>query len=134
MQEKTCSACVIILHKKLRWHGMAVSLRLGLGSTLEVAAAVAASSYQWQSHLHCSKVSKMLLSGLGLVGFCFVVGFLCVGFGLGFFSENIFIYHQLLPHYILGFLWSNRASCGSLCSFHWNCCHSICSFHFCVRR
>lgn len=62
-----------------------LSLGWSLASTLDIATVVAASSYQWQSHLHCSKVFKKLLSGLGLVGFCFVVGFVCVGFGLVFF-------------------------------------------------
>lgn len=47
---------------------------------------MAVSSYHWQSHLHCSKLSKTLLSGLGLVGFCFVVGFVCVGFGSRFWG------------------------------------------------
>lgn len=133
MQEKTCPACIIILHNKLRWHGMAVSLRLELGSTLEVAALVAASSYQWQSHLHCwSLQDASIRFRLGWILFC--CGFCEWGFWFGFFCENILIYHQLLPHYILGFLWSNHASCWSLWSFHWICCHSSCSFHFCVRR
>lgn len=35
-----------------------LSLRWTLGSTVEVGAVVAASSYQWQSHLHCSEVFK----------------------------------------------------------------------------
>lgn len=133
MQEKTCSACIIILHNKLRWHGMAVSLRLELGSTLEVAAVVAASSYQWQSHLHCWSLQVASIRfRLGWILFC--CGFCVWGFWFGFFCENVLMYHQLPPHYILGFLWSNQASCWSLWSFHWNCCHSSCSFHFCVRR
>lgn len=137
MQEKICSACMIILYNKLRWHGKAVCSFLKVSTGIYIRGSSCSAS-----QLIPGVVTSPLLKSLQdtstrfrLGWFLFCCGFCVCEFWFGvFFCENILIYHQLLPHYILGFLQSNHASCWSLWSFHWNCCHSSCNFHCCVRR